>query len=187
MAALAQIIGHPMRLAIIAAMNSPQREWSSNGLAEEWGEPVGNVAYHMRELRDFGWVEVKRTEQKRGATEKFYGPTARTMAWSEDEWPDLPDPAKRHLSAFALRLGVEALGASINSGAFETRDDSVLAQDTAMLDEQGAREAMAIVKQAVEALMKTEERARVRLSEKEDDGSPISWLLASYPGTIREV
>lgn len=185
MAALAQVIGHPMRLRIIAAMNSPHRWWSPNGLAEEWGEPVGNVAYHMRELRDFGWVEAKTTAQKRGATETFYGPTARTMAWG-DEWSELPTAAKRHLSAFALRLGIENLGASIDSGAFESRDDSVLGQDTVMLDEQGAKEAMAIVKHAVEALIKVDERAKERLADKEEEGIPISWFLGSYPGAIRE-
>lgn len=185
MAALAQVIGHPMRLRIIAAMNSPERWWSPNGLAEEWGEPVGNVAYHMRELRDFGWVEAKTTAKKRGATETFYGPAARTMAWGE-EWNELPDPAKRHLAAFALRLGVESAGAAIDSGAFASRSDSVLAQDTTMLDEQGAKEAMAIVKHAVEALIKVDERAKDRLEKREEEGTPISWFLGSYPGAIRE-
>jgi predicted ArsR family transcriptional regulator len=185
MAALAQAIGHPMRRRIITALNSPDREWSANGLAEEWGEPVGNVAYHCRELKDLGWVEVRRTAQKRGATEHFYGPTARTMAWGE-EWKQVPDAAKRHLAAFALRLGVESVGATIDAGVFNSRDDSVLAQDTAMVDEQGAKEAMAIVKHAVEALMKVEERATARLAEQEEDGFAISWFMSGFPGAIRK-
>jgi hypothetical protein len=175
-----------MRLRIIGAMNSPTRYWSPNGLSEEWCEPIGSVAYHMRELKALGWVEVKSTAKKRGAIEHFYGPTERTMAWGT-QWHQLPLAAREHLAAFTLRLGIESLGAAIDDGAFESRDDTVVAQDTMKVDERGTREALAILKHATEALMMVGERAEARLAEQEEDGQLVSYFMGGYPGAIREL
>lgn len=181
--ALAQAMSHPLRVRIVTALNSPRRTYSPNQLAEEMQLPLGSISYHVRELKALGFLEQVETKRRRGAIEHFYRATERAAAW-EAEWKRFPPAIKQVLAASALGLGVESLGRAIDSGSFEKRDDSTLGQDTFMSDERGAREAMAILTKTMEALIRVSERAEARLAETEDEGTPISYFLAGFEGSI---
>jgi hypothetical protein len=48
-------------------------------LQELTGEPLGNVSYHAKALREAGVIEVSETAKRRGALEHYYalrGPNA---------------------------------------------------------------------------------------------------------------
>jgi len=68
-AAALQGFGHPIRIRALALIEG---ERSPGDLAEVLGEPLGVVSYHMRMLRDYGLVELTRTEPRRGALQHFY-------------------------------------------------------------------------------------------------------------------
>ena len=134
---LAMAISHPVRFRIITAMNAPERNASPKELAEEFDLDVKRVAYHVRELTELGYLELVDTEPRRGSIEHVYRPVQRFEAWSHGVGRTLPrlQTGRRRQRA---GLGVEAIGASIDSGRFEAREDSVLAQDTFRTDERGA-------------------------------------------------
>jgi hypothetical protein len=182
--ALAAAYSHPMRVRILTAMNSPTRRYSPIQLAEEFGVDVSIVAYHFRELVAFELLEVVEENRRRGSIEHVHEATKVAIAWDR-EWKEIPPIFRQHISALTLRLGVEAVGASINEGRFESRDDVVLAQDTMRVDERGAKEALAILSKTLEALMKVSERAAARLEESGDEGVLISYLTAGYEGALR--
>lgn len=184
--ALAAALSHPLRLRIIGAMNSPERMYSPKSFAEEISEDVDFVAYHFRELRDLGYIEVVDTNRRRGSVETVYGPTLRAAAW-EREWKQMPPAIKQQLAALSLRLGVEAAGAAIDSGAFEARDDAVVGQDTMTLDDRGAAEALAVLLAALDRLVQISEEAGKRLDESGDEPTLISYLLLGYEGEVRPV
>jgi predicted ArsR family transcriptional regulator len=183
---LAMAISHPVRFRIITAMNSPQRNASPKELAEEFDLDVKRVAYHVRELTALGYLELVETEPRRGSIEHVYRPAQRFEAWSL-EWGELFPAFKQVVAASALGIGVAAIGASIDAGKFEAREDSVLAQDTIRTDERGAEEAGKILIKAVEELVEVASDAEARLTETGEEGFLLSYLTASFEGALRPV
>lgn len=181
--ALAAAYSHPMRVRILTAMSPTDRRCSPTELAEEWGEDTRNVAYHFRELVAYGLLEVIETRPKRGSVEHIHATTKRAVAWAT-EWEKLPPVFKQHLSALPLRLGVEAVGAAIDAGTFESREDIVIAQDTMRLDEDSAEEALTVLKEALDKLVEIGEAARSKLEESGDDGVLISYFTVGFEGSI---
>jgi DNA-binding transcriptional ArsR family regulator len=181
--ALAAAYSHPMRVRILNVMSATDRRCSPTELAEQWGEDRRNVAYHFRELVAFGLLEVVEERPKRGSIEHIHETTKRAVAWA-DEWKKLPPVFKQHLSALPLRLGVEAVGAAIDAGTFESRDDVVIAQDTMRLDEDSATEALGVLTEALDRLVQIGDTARTRLEETEEEGILISYFTVGFEGSI---
>jgi hypothetical protein len=184
--AMAIAMSHPLRVRIIYAMNSPARRCSATDIAEESGIDVKRLSYHMRELATLGFVEQVDERPVRGSLEKIYAPIKSLEAWAE-EYMAMPPALKQILAANVLRHGVYALGAAIDQGTFDARDDSMLGQDTFWSDERGAQEAMAVIDDALKALVEIRENAKARLTETGEDGALVSYLLAGYEGALRPV
>lgn len=182
--ALAAAYSHPTRVRILTTMSPTDRRCSPTELAEEWGEDTRNVAYHFRELVAFGLLEVVETRPKRGSVEHIHATTKRAVAW-QSEWEKLPPVFKQHMSALPLRLGVEAVGAAIDAGTFESRDDVVIAQDTMRLDEESAEEALAVLAEALDRLVAIGDAARLKLEESGDEGVLISYFTVGFEGSIK--
>ena len=66
----AKAVGHPLRARILEALAGEPR--SPNELAVEFGEPLGNVSYHVTVLRDLAMIELVDTAPRRGAVEHYY-------------------------------------------------------------------------------------------------------------------
>jgi hypothetical protein len=186
MMAMAVAMSHPLRVRILYAMHSPERRCSATDIADETGIDVKRLSYHMRELAALGFVEQVDERPVRGSLEKIYAPIKLLEAW-ESEYSSMPSTLKQILAATALKLGVDALGAAIDAGTFDTRDDSILVQDTMKVDERGAQEALTILDDAYNSLFTVKENAKARLAETGEDGLLISYLLAGYEGALRPV
>ncbi len=184
--AMARVFAHPLRKKILYAMNGPERERSASELGELLGVDVKRLSYHMRELAAIGFIEVVDERPVRGAIERIYALVKRLEAW-DAEWSQLPDVAKQLLASNTLGLSVRAIGASIDSGEFGKRNDSVLSQSTIWADERGAVEALAVLYKAAEDLVRIEAEMKARLAENEEEGFAISYLLAGYEGGLRLV
>jgi DNA-binding transcriptional ArsR family regulator len=66
----AKALSHPLRARILQVLG--ERVASPNDLAVELKAPLGVVSYHVRMLRDYGMIELARTEPKRGALQHYY-------------------------------------------------------------------------------------------------------------------
>lgn len=144
------------------------------------------LSYHMRELATLGFIKQVDERPVRGSLEKIYGPNKGVEAWAL-EYAAMPSSLKKILAANVLKHGVTALGAAIDEGTFEARDDSMLAQDTFWVDEQGAEDAMAAIDEALKTLLRIRDEAKSRLAETGEDPTLISYLLAGYEGALRPV
>ena len=54
--AVMRALAHPLRLAILAEMWDTDRPLRATDLAEILGEPANSISYHIRRLRDAGYV-----------------------------------------------------------------------------------------------------------------------------------
>jgi hypothetical protein len=70
---IARELLHPTQLHIIErAVANPGERFSPKQLQAESGEPLGNVAYHVRALYQKGLLRSAGTVPRRGAVEHFY-------------------------------------------------------------------------------------------------------------------
>jgi DNA-binding transcriptional ArsR family regulator len=74
---LIRALGHPVRVRALEVLNV--RVASPSELAKELGEPLGNVAYHVKILEENDAIELVRTAPVRGALEHFY--RAKVRPW----------------------------------------------------------------------------------------------------------
>jgi DNA-binding transcriptional ArsR family regulator len=86
--------GHPLRIRLMVLMDDG--EWRPSDLAEALGESLGVTSYHVRMARDYGLVEMTRTEPRRGALAHFYRRTelADSLISTLSESLSLPAPRR---------------------------------------------------------------------------------------------
>lgn len=64
---------HPIRKAVLLRLVELNgRVESPTQLANQFDMKVGNMAYHIKILKEMGLIELKDTAPRRGATEHFY-------------------------------------------------------------------------------------------------------------------
>lgn len=69
--AVAKTLSHPLRGLILEAVDQTAAR-SPSELAEDLGEPLGNVSYHTRQLAQRRMLRLSRTTPRRGAIEHYY-------------------------------------------------------------------------------------------------------------------
>jgi DNA-binding transcriptional ArsR family regulator len=67
---LARSAMHPLKVAVLEALENG--EASPRNLADDLGQPIASVSFHVRQLRNAGLIELTRTQPRRGALEHFY-------------------------------------------------------------------------------------------------------------------
>lgn len=73
--ALLQALGHPLRRTLMRLCLEEGESLSPKELALVTKQPLSNVAYHARTLKELGALEVVHEEPRRGSVEHFYEPT----------------------------------------------------------------------------------------------------------------
>lgn len=174
----AKALAHPTRVRILMAMNAPRRTMSPKEFSEENGLPLGNSSYHFRKLAKLGFIRLVKTEPRRGATQHYYEPVKRALAWTRES-EALPPGVLDRLSGTVLRGFVELAGESIDEGAFNGRVNRALAWDKMWVDEEGwERLAILFNETHAEAMRIDAECARRRDGGAE--GFFASYVLASF-------
>ncbi|MFF4187660.1 ArsR/SmtB family transcription factor [Streptomyces sp. NPDC001691] len=135
-------LAHPLRQRLLFALG--QRPATISRLAAQLDAKKGNVAHHLKVLREAGLVHIAETRQVRGGTEQYYQRTARQMVVAEpqaagtaamlaavaqelDRAPAEPHLTLRHLAlspAKARELG-ETLTKLVDEAEEETEDQPV--------------------------------------------------------------
>lgn len=80
---LLEALGHPLRRRLLRRYLEAEGELSPIELAHLENEPLSNVSYHVRVLRDKGALEAAGTRSVRGSLQHFYRPAQRvtTTPW----------------------------------------------------------------------------------------------------------
>jgi DNA-binding transcriptional ArsR family regulator len=169
---LAAIVTHPLRRRIWYAM-AEQRPISPRELADDLNEPVNDVAYHVRVLRDMGVIELAGTRPVRGATQHFYRTTLRPYL-DNDEVAKL-DPEEKCASATnILQLEFADAAASLEAGKLVERPEHYVFRMPANLDEEGWQEFHTIFAETAERLFAAAARCVDRRRENGDESEPVS-------------
>jgi Helix-turn-helix domain len=168
--ALAKVFAHPLRVKAWQMLNHAPS--SPNQLALTLDEPLGNVAYHVRELEKFGCIELVDTKQRRGATEHFYRAIARPVIRT-GEWGKLTPEERRPTSRYGMQLIVGDAISADTAGTFDSRPDRHLSRCPLLLDEQGWEKIAVACDDFLALVMKTQEESADRVADSAGEATAI--------------
>jgi DNA-binding transcriptional ArsR family regulator len=169
---LAAIVTHPLRRRIWYAM-AEQRPISPRELADELNEPVNDVAYHVRRLRDLGIIELAGTRPVRGATQHFYRVVRRPYL-SNEEVAGLDDEEATASAMNILQIEFADAASSLEAKKLVARPEHYLFRMPANLDEEGWQEFHKIFAEAAERLYEAEARSVERRGKNGEESETIS-------------
>lgn len=172
--ALAKVFSHPIRVTVWHRLN--QSPASPNRIAMDLDEPLGNIAYHVRELEKYGCIELVDTKQRRGATEHYYRAISRPFIDSE-EWARLTLEERRPTSRYGLRCVIADVIAADNAGTFDSRPDRHLTYFPVKVDEEGWEKIASACDEFLELVMKVQGESANRTAESPDQ--PMTSAVAS--------
>jgi DNA-binding transcriptional ArsR family regulator len=166
-------LSHPLRVRMLTLLN--QKVSSPSELADELGEPLGNVSYHMRFLADLKMVKLVRTEPRRGAVEHYYQALEPPQV-SGDDWAQLPASLRRTLSDGVVGQIAKDLSGAAKSGGFD-RENMHVSRNAMVLDQEGWDELSALLADVQQRARAIQDQSAKRL-KKTRDGSTIPTALA---------
>jgi DNA-binding transcriptional ArsR family regulator len=171
---VAKAMAHPLRVQIVALLN--QRVMSATMIAKEIDEPLQNVAYHFRVLREKGLIEEVDSRQVRGSTEHFYIATKRVL-FDGKAWDDLPPSMKAKVSGRMFSDFLEVVSGAMLGETFDSSDERVNVWRQGRLDDQGWQEAVKAHWVLIHAMEDTFKGAKLRLAEA---GEPDGGIFSAY-------
>jgi DNA-binding transcriptional ArsR family regulator len=145
---LMKALSHPLRYRILLKLN--ERAASPSSLADELGEPLGNVSYHVKILVEHEAIELVDTRPVRGALEHIYRATARPHL-DDEHWSKLPVSVREQFHDANLEQIWQHTVEAADGGGFQAPETHVSWTELE-LDRQGYSE-------VVDLLAKTLERA----------------------------
>ncbi|HEX2086723.1 MAG TPA: helix-turn-helix domain-containing protein [Solirubrobacteraceae bacterium] len=170
---LVKALAHPIRMRIMGILD--QRTATPKQLAELLGLPLENVSYHVRTLKDYGFIKLEKTRQVRGAVEHHYKLAARP-AIGDDLWAQLPRVMKEAINSSLLAQ----IGESVNQAALQggfARAETHVALHSLVLDDEGWKESAAILLKAVKDLERVSREAQKRAGDGTTRVHAVSMLF----------
>lgn len=162
---LAKALAHPLRVRILSSLHKGIS--SPNQLAQELGEPLGNVSYHVKTLLEYDCVELVKTEPRRGAVEHFYRATDRAFL-SDSDWAKIPASARKGISGSILESIGQSATEAMAEGTIEGRKDSHLSDTPLVLDDKGWKDLNKVLAEAVKRAAEIQKEASKRLGKSGD-------------------
>ena len=143
---------------------------SPSELADALEEPLGNISYHMRVLRELDCLEFVRTEPRRGALEHFYRATV--SPWlSDEQWARLPVGIRQKTPARTLAEIAEAAAEASGRGGFDGPEAHV-SRVVLAIDEAGRTEIAALLDETREAALRVNAASVARHAEQGPGAPP---------------
>jgi DNA-binding transcriptional ArsR family regulator len=173
---LVKALAHPIRIKILGILE--HRVASPKELAIEIGLPLENVSYHVRALKDFGFIRLERKRQVRGAIEHHYRAVARPRI-TADAWEQLPDVVKRAMTSANLGQLSELVNRAAEQDAF-SRPESHLDRLPATLDAEAFAQASELITKTIESIQKLEQEAQARIRKGKSDPVPAIAVLMLF-------
>jgi DNA-binding transcriptional ArsR family regulator len=169
---LLKALGHPLRLRILEAI-ADAGESSPVVLARAFDRPLATVSHHVRLLRELGFIELVRTEPRRGAVEHYYRAVQRPFL-DDGQWQQLPRVMRRGLARQIFRTTFDEASIAGGDGAFDERGAHLIRLPVE-LDEAGRRE----LSEAVAVLLKQVEAIQVRTDARRSSATGADGPLVS--------
>jgi Helix-turn-helix domain len=181
----AAVLAHPLRVRILEILN--QRDLSPVEFCREGFAPesmdVSHVAYHFRELAEYGCLTVVEENKRRGSIEHVYGGLARAF-FSDTQWGELDEGERAKISKTMVQGLLARIEGALMSGVFDTRLDRHLSWIAMRLDEQGWSEMSTTLAAAFSEIELIRNDAEQRLEASGEDGIASTCGILGFPSPV---
>lgn len=178
----ATVLNHPLRVRILEILN--QRDMSPVEFCREGFAPetmdVSHVAYHFRELAEYGCLEVIEENKRRGSIEHVYRGLARAF-FSDPQWGEMNHEERVKISKTMVQGLLARIEGALMSDTFDARVDRHLTWIAMKLDEQGWSEMTTALGAAFSEVEQIRTDAEVRLAKNGDGGTPATCAMLGFP------
>lgn len=173
---LVKALAHPLRIRILGILE--QRSATPKELAELLDVQLENLSYHVRTLRDYGFIRLERRRMVKGAVEHRYGMVARPRITAA-AWEQLPAIVREALDAASLDQIWDVVTRAAAQDKM-SRPQSQMARRVARLDEQGLAEMSEVVTDAVDQLVEIEKQSARRLRNHKSPAIPTVLIAMLF-------
>jgi DNA-binding transcriptional ArsR family regulator len=164
---VAKAFAHPLRVQILIILN--EKVASPNMLAQQIGESLNLVAYHVRVLEKYDCIELVDTKQRRGATEHFYRATRRQFL-ADNEWSRLPESLRPGLSSAVLKSAFDDVDEALEKGTFDEIENRHLSRTSLVVDKKGWEDTVSLLTETLDRLLEIQGESNERLSKNGKQG-----------------
>lgn len=181
----ANVLAHPLRVRILEVLNQRDMspvEFCREGFAPEAME-VSHVAYHFRELAEFGALEVTEENKRRGSIEHVYRGLARAY-FSDLEWAKLDEDERSKISKTMIQGLLARVEGAMMQGTFDERTNRHLTWTAMKLDEQGWSEMTTTLAAAFSEIEQIRTDAEARLDGVGDEGIASTCALLGFSSPV---
>jgi hypothetical protein len=140
---------------------------------------LSKLSYHVKVLRECGWIELISTAPRRGATEHFYRGTTKSF-FNDSHWEQLSKRAKNGISITGLKMIVDKAGSVVEAGTFDSRGTRHLSCTPLVVDEEGWDEMSEVLDETLERVLEIQAESALRLAKSEEDGVRATVSLLSF-------
>ncbi len=178
----ATVLAHPLRVRILEVLN--QRDMSPVEFCRDGFAPtsmeVSHVAYHFRELAEYGALAVVEMNSRRGSVEHVYRGLGRAY-FSDHEWGELDREERVRLSKTMIQGLFARIEGALMSDTFEARSDRHLTWIAMRLDEQGWSEMTTALSATFGEMEQIRADAEARLDRDGEDGIHSTCGILGFP------
>jgi hypothetical protein len=178
----AAVLAHPLRVRILALLN--ERDMSPVEFCREGFAPstmdVSHVAYHFRELAEYGCLTMVEQNKRRGSIEHVYRAVGRAY-FSDADWAALEPDERIKISKAILQGLIARADEAMMARTFETREDRHLSWIAMKLDEQGWKEMVTTLSAAFGEVEQIRTDAEKRLGDSGEDPITSTCAILGFP------
>jgi DNA-binding transcriptional ArsR family regulator len=178
----ASVLAHPLRVRILEVLNQRDMspiEFCRDGFAPESME-VSHVAYHFRELAEYGALAVIERNSRRGSVEHVYRGLGRAY-FSDLQWSELDHEERMRLSKTVVQGLMARVEGALLGGTFESRANRHLTWIAMRLDEQGWSEMTTALSATFGEIEQIRADAEARLERDGEEGIPSTCGILGFP------
>jgi DNA-binding transcriptional ArsR family regulator len=178
----ATVLAHPLRVRILEVLNQRDMspvEFCRDGFAPD-GIEVSHIAYHFRELAEYGALEVLERNPRRGSVEHVYRGLGRAY-FSDRHWDELDRDERVRLSKTMVQGLIARIEGALLSDTFDSRVNRHLTWIAMRLDEQGWSEMTTALSATFGEVEQIRADAEARLDRDGEDGIPSTCGLLGFP------
>lgn len=179
---LVSALSHPLRVHIIDAL--VEATASPSDLAREVGLSVNYVAYHVKELERLGYVELVKTEPRRGTVEHYYR-AKRLYIFDDSEWEQLPKPFRARISAGIFGNVIDDVKEALAADTLDSRN-AHMSRTRLRVDEQGWDELMKALEETLNRVLALQAECAERLEESGEEAIPVAVSIAGFEAPARQ-
>jgi len=154
------------------------RPASTKELAEELGQSVSAVWYHVDKLLKLGCIEQVETKQRRGANERFFRATVPHF-FDDEMWEGIPKPKRLPIVTGILRLIAGDLDEAMRGDTVDTVDNH-LSRSLLNLDGDGWMESKLLLDGTLECLLEIREKSTMRMAESGEASMRVAVAIMQF-------